>query len=207
VNETTRTRRTLAGGGELVLCDGWLEGARPGLWEDLMEEIPWKQESFRMGGRVVLQPRLTAWVGDAEAVYRYSRRDFVPTPWTPALASLRERLSRVEGALVNSVLCNLYRDGQDSMGAHADDEPELGEDPTIYSLSLGATRRIRFWHALRSEPSFALDLKPGSLLIMRGATQRFWRHGLSKTKRTVGPRINLTFRQFIRSRSTLRSLP
>ena len=196
-----RTVHTLKGGGELVVCSDWLSDPESEVWETLMSEIPWNQESFRMGGRVIKQPRLTAWVGDPDAVYRYSRRDFVPTPWTPTLRVLRRRLECVEHATINSVLCNLYRDGRDSMGAHADDEPELGPDPAIYSLSLGATRRIRFWHTEREEPSFALDLTHGSLLIMRGTTQRYWRHGLAKTKRNVGPRINLTFRQFLRART------
>jgi len=95
----------------------------------------------------------------------------------------------------NSVLANLYRDGRDSMGWHSDDEPELGAQPAIASLSLGSTRRFVLKH--RNDPSrkFALELPHGSLLLMRGATQANYRHALPRTARPVGPRINLTFRR------------
>ena len=150
-----------------------------------------------MGGWQVTQPRLTCWHGDPNARYTYSRRTFEPSPWTPALSTLRDRLNAEGPVTFNSVLGNLYRDGKDSMGCHADNEPELGADPVIASLSLGGTRRLSFHHNEKSAPRVSLDLEDGCLLWMTGSTQRFWRHSLPKTARKVPPRINLTFRKII----------
>jgi len=160
----------------------------------LLAEVPWERHRLRIFGRAVDSPRLSCWIGDADAVYTYSRTRFEPRPWTPALRELRTALSRICGEVYNSVLCNLYRDGHDAMGWHSDDEPELGTAPVIASLSFGATRRFRLRHrrdpALRAE----IPLESGSLLLMAGATQKNYRHDLPRTAREVGPRINLTFR-------------
>lgn len=158
-------------------------------------EVAWEHRSIRMFGRLLPQPRLTAWYGDPAARYAYSGLQWEPRPWTPALQALRQQVEAAAGAPFNSVLLNLYRDGRDSMGWHADDEPELGPAPTIASLSLGATRRFR----LRPRPGvahapFGLDLPAGSLLLMSGNSQAHWQHALPKTSRPVGPRLNLTFR-------------
>ena len=160
----------------------------------LREEIPWERHRLKMFGRTIDAPRLSCWVGDAETVYTYSRTRFVPHPWTPALAELRRDVETACDARFNSVLCNLYRDGNDAMGWHSDNEPELGREPVIASLSFGATRRFRLRH--RTDPSLRLDidLPSGSLLLMRGPTQQNYRHDLPRTKRAVGERINLTFR-------------
>lgn len=160
--------------------------------------VAWEQRSIRLFGQNHPQPRLSAWYGDAGAAYTYSGLRWEPRPWLPALAALRQRLEAATGARFNSVLLNHYRDGHDSMGYHADDEPELGPAPVIASLSLGATRRFR----LRPRPGgegvgaapLGLDLTSGSLLLMRGATQQNWQHAVPKTARPVGPRLNLTFR-------------
>jgi alkylated DNA repair dioxygenase AlkB len=152
-----------------------------------------------MFGKEVPQPRLTAWYGDPAAQYTYSGLTWEPRPWTPTLLDLRRRLEAATDARFNSVLLNYYRDGRDSMGWHADNEPELGAAPAIASLSLGASRRFRLrpYRGGLTHPSFSLDLPTGSLLLMRGPTQQHWQHELPKTARPVGPRLNLTFRWIV----------
>ena len=184
---------------ELAGCIGlqsdWLSArAANVLYETLSVQTPWSVHRIRLFGRWVDSPRLSCWIGDAQAVYRYSGQTFAPHPWTEALAALRDRLRGELGVPFNSVLANLYRDGRDAMGWHSDDEPELGDEPVIASLSLGAARRFvlrrRDDHAVKQ----ALVLEPGSLLVMRGACQRDWQHALPRTAKPVGPRLNLTFR-------------
>ncbi|TAA28747.1 alpha-ketoglutarate-dependent dioxygenase AlkB family protein [Pseudoxanthomonas winnipegensis] len=179
----------------LALHTHWLapEDAQA-LQQQLTETLPWSIHRIRLFGRWVDSPRLSCWIGDPQAVYRYSGQTFAPHPWTQALAALRDRLREELGVPFNSVLANLYRDGRDAMGWHSDDEPELGTEPVIASLSLGAARRFvlrrRDDHAVKQ----TLVLEPGSLLVMRGACQRDWQHALPRTARPVGPRLNLTFR-------------
>jgi alkylated DNA repair dioxygenase AlkB len=167
----------------------------------LRDEIEWEQHRIRIFGREVPCPRRSAWLGDPGAAYSYSGIRLEPKPWTATLTQLRERVEHLSGAHFNSVLLNLYRDGRDSMGWHADDEPELGERATIASLSLGAARQLSLRHTGKTGVK---PLKPilasGSLLIMAGETQRHWQHQLAKTRKPVGERINLTFRS-IRARS------
>jgi alkylated DNA repair dioxygenase AlkB len=135
-------------------------------------------------------------MGDPDAVYVYSGSRFVPHPWPGVLVPIRERLERELGALFNSVLGNLYRDGNDRLGWHRDGERELGPTPVIASVSLGATRRFRF-RARKGATSLGIDLTHGSLLVMSGHTQDHYLHSVPKTARAVGPRINLTFRHVI----------
>lgn len=163
-------------------------------FERLRTEVPWERHRVRLFGREIDAPRLSCWIGDAAAVYTYSGTRFVPRAWTPACAELRDRVSALCGESYNSVLGNLYRDGSDSMGWHSDDEVELGPQPCIASLSFGAARRFRLRHRRDPMLRLELDLEPGSLLRMAGATQRNYRHDLPKTARAVGPRINLTYR-------------
>ncbi|OON70790.1 alpha-ketoglutarate-dependent dioxygenase AlkB family protein [Hymenobacter sp. CRA2] len=168
------------------------------LGQELTDTILWRHEPIKLFGREVMQPRLTAWHGDAGVAYRYSGLQLQPEPWTPALQMLREQVQAATGAAFNSVLLNLYRTGQDSMGWHADDEPELGPQPVIASVSLGATRRFRLRPRPGSGPAhppISLDLGSGSLLLMQGDTQRYWQHAVPKTAQPVGPRLNLTFRR------------
>ena len=183
-------------GAELLFDAAFLPAAEAtALLAHLTAEAVWEQRSIRLFGQVFPQPRLTAWYGDPAARYTYSGLAWEPRPWLPALAQLRQRLEAATGARYNSVLLNLYRDGRDSMGWHADDEPELGPAPAIASLSLGAGRRFRLRpRAGLVHAPFSLDLPPGSLLLMRGPTQQHWQHALPKTARPVGPRLNLTFR-------------
>jgi alkylated DNA repair dioxygenase AlkB len=178
------------------------------LFERLLATLDWQQPTLIIAGQEHPIPRLQAWHGDADALYTYSGKQFVPAPWTAELMEIRERLERACDSRFNSVLVNCYRTGADGMGFHADKEPELGPEPVIASLSLGATRRFILKparrdrkstrHSLRpaqnSSESLALELHSGDLLLMRGTTQRHWRHGIPKTRRAVGARINLTFR-------------
>jgi alkylated DNA repair dioxygenase AlkB len=161
----------------------------------LLERLPLRQESIVVAGRTVLQPRLTLWMGDPDAVYRYSGRSFVPVPWDDLVLELRSRVERSAQWCFNSVLFNLYRNGQDSMGYHADDEPELGPKPTIASVSFGATRQFKLKPRTKrfgAPGEFALT--HGSLLIMRGSTQAVFVHGVPKEPAVSDPRLNLTFR-------------
>jgi len=158
-------------------------------------EIAWTQHRVRVFGREHPCPRLSAWYGDPHAVYRYSGQTLAPEPWTPALAELRARVEAFCAERFDGVLLNLYRDGRDGMGWHSDDERELGPAPTIASVSLGEARRFQLRHRVRRDlPVATLPLAHGSLLVMRGATQRHWRHGVPKTRRAVGARLNLSFR-------------
>ena len=160
----------------------------------LVAECDWRQDAIRLYGREMLQPRLHAWYGDAHAVYTYSGLRNVPLPWTPLLAELRGIVERAAGARFNSVLLNLYRDGRDSMGMHSDDEAELGPQPVIASLSLGATRTFILRH--RREKALKpvrVPLGDGDLLVMRGETQANWAHGINKQAQ-AGARLNLTLR-------------
>jgi len=165
------------------------------LFSRLLERLPLKQESIVVAGRTVLQPRLTLWMGDPDAVYRYSGRTFVPVAWDDLVLGLRIRVERSARWCFNSVLFNLYRNGQDSMGYHSDDEPELGPKPTIASVSFGATRQFKLKPRKKSlGPPGEFALTHGSLLIMRGSTQEVFVHGVPKEPSVSGPRLNLTFR-------------
>ena len=165
----------------------------------LRAETPWRAEQIRIAGRLIDVPRRTAWYGDPGATYVYSGLRNEPTPWTPLLAALRDAVIEAARAPMNSVLLNLYRDGRDSMGWHADDEPELGEDPVIASLSLGAPRRFVLRHAKKKARSMTFVLGDGALLVMAGATQHHYRHAVPK-EAAAGERINLTFRRVLARR-------
>jgi alkylated DNA repair dioxygenase AlkB len=188
----------LADGGRLSLFERWLApDEERSLHEALVGKIPWRQEHITLFGKPVAQPRLTAAFADTNVIYRYSGLVVEPHPWTPEIIYIKIRAERDAGHAFNYVLANLYREGGDSMGFHADDEPELGENPVIASLSLGATRRFVLKHRRRSLPPVPLDLTGGSLLVMAGTTQHYWHHGVPKTRRAVGPRLNLTFRWIV----------
>lgn len=164
------------------------------LYARLQSETPWEQRDIVMFGQRRAQPRLTAWYGSGR--YKYSGLVLEPRPWTPLLAALRALVEQTTGRAFNSVLLNYYRDGRDSMGWHADDEPELGPEPAIASLSLGQPRLFQLRHR-RTGARRSLALEDGSLLLMAGRTQMHWVHAVTKTAKPVGGRINLTFR-FIR---------
>lgn len=183
--------------GELL----WLQQLPVGLENEavlarLVAETSWRAESITLWGKQHLQPRLTAWHGDAR--YSYSGLDLEPLPFTPLLLDIKQAVEKATGESFNSVLLNYYRDGRDSMGMHSDDEAELGPEPAIASVSFGATRTFILRHR-RSKQTVKLDLTSGSLLLMRGKTQHFWLHGINKSARQTGPRVNLTFRKIVPS--------
>jgi alkylated DNA repair dioxygenase AlkB len=176
---------------------GWLpEPEAQSLFEQLVGSLPLRQEEIVVVGRRVAQPRLSLWMGDADAVYCYSGRTFVPRAWDEGVARLRDRIEETIGRRFNSVLLNLYRDGNDSMGFHADDEPELGPSPVIASVSLGAVRRfvLRPRRQKGTTAARELWLTSGSLLVMREGVQRAWVHGVPRDRAVTSPRLNLTFR-------------
>ncbi len=155
----------------------------------------WRQPRLRLFGKTVRSPRLAAWYGDPAAVYIYSGAVHHPLPWCETLQQLRRQIEACTAARFNSVLLNLYRNGDDAMGWHSDDEKELAADAPIASLSLGAPRCFVMRHKRRKNlASVKIMLQHGSLLVMQGATQRHWRHAVPRTRKPVGARINLTFR-------------
>lgn len=159
----------------------------------LLDELAWQEEAIVIAGKSVKVPRLVCWYGDPDAVYRYSGVSHQPLPWTEALQSIKQRVEACCGYRFNSVLANLYRDGSDSMGWHADKERELGLNPAIASLSFGASRLFKIRHVKTAE-TLDIELQHGDLLLMAGALQHYWRHCVPKTRQTKTPRINLTFR-------------
>lgn len=167
------------------------------LLQRLQQEIAWRQDQITLFGRPVAIPRLQAWLGDPGSNYRYSGLSLEPVPWTPTCWALKQRIETALHTGFNSVLVNLYRNGNDSVGWHADAEPELGQNPVIASLSLGAERRFCVCHRKDKARQLELRLPTGSLLLMAGALQHHWLHALPKTRQPCGPRINLSFRQIV----------
>jgi alkylated DNA repair dioxygenase AlkB len=164
------------------------------LFDKLHRETEWQQQNIQFFGKSIPLPRLTAWYGDPGRTYVYSGIEQNPTPWTPTLLHIKTKIEAIAGMQFNSVLLNLYRNGKDSVAWHSDDEPELGQNPIIGSVSFGATRRFSFRHRKTKEHKIEIDLTHGSFLLMRGETQHFWQHQVPKTTKYVAPRINLTFR-------------
>jgi DNA-N1-methyladenine dioxygenase (EC 1.14.11.-) len=159
----------------------------------LQQQVEWRQDRVRLFGREHPIPRLQAFYSDPGIHYTYSRLRLAGQAWLPVLLPLKQRLESLCQQRFNALLLNFYRDGQDAMGWHADDEPELGPDPLIASVSLGAERRFRLRHNRRRD-SHTLVLAHGSLLLMGGPTQHHWQHCLPRSRRCCEPRINLTFR-------------
>lgn len=188
-------------GAELLPVDGSVRYFRdvfaPGeadqLLDAVLQEVDFVQEYIVMFGNRSPVPRLSAWHGEPGRTYTYSGITQSPRPWTPALDDIRARIEPICRAQFNSVLVNLYRDGSDGVAWHSDDEPELGPEPIIGSVSLGDTRRFVLRHRSTGE-RVELTPAPGSLIVMAGPTQQAWEHQVPKTARPAGPRINLTFR-------------
>lgn len=169
--------------------------AQADLWlAQLQHNIPWQQHSLQMFGRNIAEPRLSCWMG--ERAYRYSGKTRQPEPWQPLVRDICQRVSTICQQPFNGVLLNYYRHGQDSMGWHSDNERELGTNPTIASVSLGASRRflLRRKEHNKYVEQRELCLSHGSLLVMAGEMQHHWQHALPKMAACVEPRINLTFR-------------
>ena len=161
----------------------------------LIDQTKWRQESVRIYGKVHDQPRLVALYADSGKRYDYSGISLHPLPWTDLLREIKRRIEDCTEAQFNAVFLNYYRDHNDSMGFHSDDERELGKNPVIASLTFGATRTFLLKHKFEKElPTVKVPLAAGTVLLMKGATQHNWKHGINKQTAPCGPRVNLTFR-------------
>jgi len=163
----------------------------------LFENTPWQQDPITIFGKTYQQPRLTALYGNNGKSYTYSGITMNPHSFEPVHLEILEKIGEVCDTDFSTVLMNLYRNGADSNGWHSDDERELGINPVIASVSLGATRFFHLKHKKDKTKSFKLSLAHGSLLLMKGTTQHHWKHQLPKTSKAVGERINLTFRKIV----------
>jgi alkylated DNA repair dioxygenase AlkB len=164
------------------------------IYAELINEIPWQQDEITVYGKKHLQPRLTALYGNEGKPYSYSNIKMQPHPWNLLLQKIKSKVESVSGTNFTTVLLNYYRDGKDSNGWHADNEKELGTNPIIASISFGAERTFQLKHNSDKDQKKSIVLEHGSLLLMKGTTQHFWKHQIPKTAKPIGPRINLTFR-------------
>ncbi|MBK8683609.1 MAG: alpha-ketoglutarate-dependent dioxygenase AlkB [Bacteroidetes bacterium] len=164
------------------------------LFAVLLNEIEWQQDEVMMFGKRIVTQRRMAWYGDENKQYRYSGILRTPKPWTRTLQEIQHLVNSTFQTSLNACLMNLYRNGEEGMGWHSDDEPELGKEPIIVSLSLGAQRAFDFKHKDLGNKQ-RIYIEDGSLLLMKGATQKHWKHALPKSKKVLNPRINLTFRE------------
>jgi len=156
--------------------------------------IPWEQRTVVMYGKPIITPRLTAWYGDTGKNYAYTGTRFQPHPWTPELLAIKERIEPLARVTFNSVLLNYYRDGNDSVAWHSDNETELGKQPIIASVSFGQVRRFDIRHKRDHDRKFAVRLENGSMLLMKGDLQQHWEHRVAKSPTPLKARVNLTFR-------------
>ncbi len=164
-------------------------------FEKLQQEIPWKQDKIKLFGKEHFQPRLSAFFAAQDVNYAYSGLKLKPKEFSEEILQIRKSVEEFSGLTFNSCLANLYRDGQDSMGWHSDDEKELGKNPVIASVSFGAERIFHLKNKTDKNLKQKVSLVHGSLLMMEEATQHNWKHQLPKTKKSIGPRLNLTFRK------------
>lgn len=165
-------------------------------YQTLFDEVPWSHDEVVMFGKRIVTAREVAWFGDPGLSYRYSGTTKDPLEWTPELVELKALAENLSGLRFNSCLLNLYHDGGEGMGWHSDDETSILRDSGIASISLGAEREFRLKHKTGGE-KVSILLESGSLLVMKGSTQRHWLHSIPKTKTVITPRINLTFRQMV----------
>lgn len=172
------------------------------LFDQLYASLAWQQDEIVVYGKSVAIPRLQAWYGDNQLAYQYSGLTMIAKPWTSTLLTLKQEIEQHTGYRFNSMLANLYRDGSDTVGWHSDDEPELGSEPVIASLSVGAEREFQLKRRYKDKHSkekqinekISINLTSGSLLVMAGSTQKYWQHCIPRTKKPKAARINLTFR-------------
>lgn len=190
-------------GGELLKGDGSAlflpefisEQVADAALDELIRENAWEQQRLLIYGKIVEEPRLSTWHSDGQS-YTYSGSARTPQPWTPLLNHIREQCEGQTGHTFNGVLVNFYRDGNDHLGWHSDDELVNGPEPLIASISLGAERRFDMRHRDSGEV-VSTSLSHGSLLVMSGLSQKYWEHRIPKMPRIVDPRVNLTFRRLI----------
>ncbi len=189
---TTKQKLINRDGCVYLLENVWAPDQSSRYYDEFLSSCPWRQDELLVYGRQYPTPRLTSWHGDVP--YTYSGLTMAPEPWSPSLLEIKNHIQILTGAVFNSVLLNLYRDGNDSMGWHQDNEMVLGENPVIASVNFGQTRRFRLRHKTIKGEAVSIDLPDSSLLIMDGPTQHHWQHSVPKTKKIVRPRINLTYR-------------
>jgi len=191
-------RHVLRDGAVVDLEADWLDSTTANSLEtELRSGLPWEHRSIVLFGKPILQPRLIAWAG--ELPYRYSGQTLPPRPFTPSLARVLARVCSDTGVAFNHVLVNRYRNGMDSMGLHSDDERELGTEPVVATVSLGATRTFQLVPEKGREGKQSLQLTAGSLVVMNAACQHHYRHGIPKEPRITAERISLTFRHVLRA--------
>ena len=164
------------------------------LFDKLLEEVPWQHDEITVFGKTHWQPRLTALYGNEGKQYSYSNIVMKPHSWSPLIMFIKNEIEEYCQENFTTVLLNLYRDGRDSNGWHADNEKELGRNPIIASVSFGAERAFHLQHNTIENAKQKVILENGSLLVMKGETQHFWKHQITKTAKPIGSRINLTFR-------------
>jgi len=193
---TPRTVRYDLPDAELTLYEGFFsKNDADRLYTTLLQNTGWKQEPITVYGKTYPTPRLTAWYGDPATSYTFSGSKWQPHPWNEDLLFIKREVEKTTGAAFNSVLLNLYRNGNDSVSWHRDNEEEFGPNPTIASVSFGETRPFHIRHKFRKElKKVEIPLTHGSLLLMAGPMQHFWEHQVPKTAKPIQPRINLTFR-------------
>lgn len=181
--------------GQLSLDESFLSIKQAdALLQQFLAELPWRHDQLTVFGKSHLMPRLHCYQSEQNLTYQYSNLTLQPQPYHAKVLQLKRYLEALTGHNYNAVLINLYRDGLDKMGWHSDDEPELGVNPNIASISLGAQRCLKLRHRDKGAADIALDLAHGSLLLMSGELQQHWQHCLPIRKKITQPRINLTFR-------------
>ena len=180
---------------ELIYIPNFYSSEKSNYYFQLLKDtIPWQQDDITVFGKTHKQPRLTALFASNNLPYHYSNIKMNPHQFTKELLQIKNDVEKMSDHLFTSVLLNLYRDGSDSNGWHADNEKELGINPMIASISFGEPRMFHFKHRTLKDEKHKLILETGSLLIMKGEMQHYWLHQIPKTKRKIGQRINLTFR-------------
>ena len=192
------TKNILPLDGEVFFYPGFFEKAEADqLMQSLKTTIKWKQEPIKIMGKEIMQPRLTALYGDTDQSYRYSGLTMIPAVFTPELLLIKTKVETVCGHSFTTALLNYYRNGQDSMGWHRDNEKSLGLNPVIASISFGVTRNFKLKHAIDAKQQVVVPLTHGSVLIMAGSTQHKWYHSIPKQLKLEGERINITFRKIV----------
>jgi len=184
--------------GEIIFHRNFLSKEEASFFnQKIHTDTPWRKDKITVFGKTYDQPRLTSLHSVNSKPYSYSNLTLHPNPMTSELMDLLKKIQQVDFHDYNAVLLNLYRDGKDSNGWHADDEIELGKNPIIASISLGEERYFHLKHRYLKEEKFKIKLSHGSLLIMKGEMQHYWLHQIPKTAKKINQRINLTFRKII----------
>jgi len=195
ISTTIKDKNILPKDGEVFFYPALFNKAESDrLFKSLIANILWQQDQIKFFGKMINLPRLTAWYGENNKPYTYSGIPMNPHPWTPDLLEIKSKIEAIAKVNFSSVLLNRYRDGKDSVAWHCDDEPELGINPVIGSVSFGATRVFKLRHLSDKHLVEKIELTHGSFVLMKGETQHKWEHEIPKTSKPLTERINLTFR-------------